>query len=237
MKTTGLFVLFFPLIVLSSYAGNYKVNSYEDIFAKALISIDIMTPGFFSPTVVEQLLSKHQDGIVIRTLMDNTFMDSPSNLPDKLHGSVRLRILPQERKISNTFIIIDDNQVCLGGNHFDNPDDSLHLPLCLTSKDYVKEVKSNFTQLWKQCPQGATNRQIKEFSNLIDDSTTVSESVNKHSTKTTQPPKTRYAASIRGKVYYRENSPGVKRIKPQNIIYFETENEARATGRNRARNF
>jgi hypothetical protein len=229
-------LLILQVLTIQSYAQTQGWRYYHEEFSGANNSIEIITPGFFSIHLSKTLKNLSSKGVHIRILLDSSNLDDPTNSIGTLKDNISVRILEESRLIPLTLIIIDRTRVLMGGDHFNDSEQSNFRPLKISDPKTVKSYVDQLQKLWSEGDPVYTLKVLRaiEFDAEIDTISTRQIDVGyPRSTQSTG----NFVASVHSKIYHRANSRSAKKIKPQNRIYFKSESEARKSNRSRAKNF
>lgn len=215
-------------------------SGYAEIFRSARYRIDILTPGFFSIRLSKLLKSLKEQGILIRILMDSTFLTDPENSILELHDALPLRILEDVRRIPHNLILIDQSLLYLGGEFFSDHEAQDFKPVVIQDPIQLKKTAEFFQSIWAESSLITTRALVRELEFSLE--TEVSASVETVTGTRGTGSRGRmvdsgFIASTRSKVYHRASSTAAQRIMPENRVYFQTEEDARKTNRKRAKNF
>jgi hypothetical protein len=240
VKACLLSLIFCVFPALSQAVETSQTSSYAQIFRQAQYRIDILTPGFFSIRLSKLLKTLKSKGILIRILTDVTFMMDPENSILELHQALPLRILDEVRRIPHNLILVDHSRLYLGGAYFSDEPNNGFEPTVIQDRIRLKKAAELFQTYWTQSSLKKTLKLVRETEFHLENETTRTSGLIKKSqgaSSTHQVQNRGYIASGRSKVYHRASSTAGQRIKPENRIYFQTEEDARKTNRRRAKNF
>jgi hypothetical protein len=230
------------LLALTIFIGNIfaqthlsEPETWEQILSGAKNQIDILAPAVFSPSFVTSLKKQEQRNIPIRILLDSSYLDDPENLIPELNENFRLRVIPKAHFLPCPVVLIDKNNLYTGSDLSGN----LLFPIISSeNKSTVDSYYERFLSLWKSCSDKETESLLKSILYKLEEDTITTESKSQAKVGTeTKAEEGSFMASRYSSVYHKIDSPSAKRINPSNRIYFVTEEEARATGRRRAKNF
>lgn len=230
-----MFLLKFLLTLLlfsHSYAlqkeSSLKIQSH---FTKAKVTIDLMTPAIFSLQMIEQLKQLKNQNILIRIISDRTFEESPENLIYDSSQYLSIKIIDSKFRIPHHILIIDQKEVFMGGAYLPAKDPLVDHITSIQNKDKVQTIYQQFQSTWQKINPSKNQDSLLRFHHYIDLNST--ENKLEPSIKV----ESNFVASKNGKKYYRSSSKSAKRIANKNRIYFQSEEDAKKSGRSRARNF
>jgi hypothetical protein len=225
-------ILLALLLIVSSHAiekeSTLKIQSHVK---KAKVTIDFMTPGIFSLQLIEQLRDLKSKNILIRIISDRTFEESPENLLFDSSEYFSIKIIDSKFIIPHNILIIDQKEVILGGSYFPTNHLSVDHIVSIKKKTEVHKIYQSFQSTWQKIKLSKTRESLLRFQHYID----INSSENKLDSSTDK--ESNFVASKNGTKYYRTSSNSSHRIANKNRIYFQTEDEAKESGRTRARNF
>lgn len=210
-------------------------TSHAKSILDARIFVDLALPGIFSVQLCKELKSLKENGVPIRALLDSTYLNHPQNLIGKLRQSVSdLRILEESSLIPHQMILLDGTHVLYGGNqesHFSTKSAFPALLIDQKSPDFSK-ISKRFEELWSGSNPETSARLLKGHQVELG-KVTRSVKMEPQTVQQIQP----FVGSKSGKVYYRSTSKAALRIKPENRVYFLSEEDAQAKGRKRSKRF
>lgn len=197
----------------------------------AKVKIDFMTPAIFSIQLIEQLKSLKNEGILIRILSDRTFEESAQNLLYDSSKNFNLKVLSSKFIIPHNIVIIDQKVVVIGGAYYPSIENKIDHTYLINDKNTIKKYYESFQNLWQKISSHDNKNRLLRFQHFID--------LNSIENNTNEPNETEenFVASKNGKKYYRIKSKAANRILKKNRIYFQDEEQAKNSGRERARNF
>lgn len=223
-----LIVLFF-----SNSFGIEKENSLkiQTHLKEAKVTIDLMTPAIFSVQLIDLLKELQKQNILIRIISDRTFEESPENLIFDSSKHLPIKIIDSKFRIPHNIVIIDKKKIVLGGAYLPSNHPFIDHVVSVHDQHQVTKIYKSFQNTWQQIESANSQESLLRFQHYID--------LNSRETKTESVDalESNFVASKNGKKYYRSTSKSANRIAKKNRIYFQSEEDAKESGRSRARNF
>ena len=203
------------LIVPSTLA-----NQWIDLIKTAKHEVKIMAPGLYSSKLIRYFESHPE--IKFEIIINPESLHQPKLIIGNLPNNVSLRILDTPDLIPHNIVLLDSQKLLFGGSKLSDKSTLEFAPILINDKTEIQNQTIRFNTVWDSIDVIKSSSSLVEHINTLQEKT-ISISISQYDNQ--------YVASRKSKIFHKNESPIIKRIKPHNRVYFNSWKEAVESGR------
>ena len=199
-------------------------NTWLKSIENAKSDVLIMAPGLYSAKLHRQFAE--QPSIEFKVLVNPEILGNPEIIIGRLPSNVSVRVVDTDGLIPHCIVLIDSKLLLFGGDAINDERNLNFEPMSSLEPKMIESFQQKFKIIWNQVDVNWSTQLIAEHLTALQEATIVTTNIEYQ---------LKYVASKNSKIFHGEGSPIVKRIKPENRVYFESWSEAIASGRKPSR--